>query len=216
MSKEQKETSVENILKTAKIKADKKGNYSMEIIYDEVQTLPTNEVITTPSTKFPPKCPHQDMFKALRLLVPHLLIETEFRDSKDFNNSYFEQEKAVEDKTLENFKVTGIHVKEKNEQRHVILVGRKVLRTGRVINLSPMINIDNLEDGYVYAENLSAGVDRFIQEVELYMGGKVAEDPQMKMFPEKEEDHSIDIEAEAGVGGEEEVKKKSSKKLKVA
>jgi len=214
MSNEVKEVNVENVLKTAKVKAGKKGDFSMEILYDEVLTMASNEVIITPSAKNPPKTPHEDMFIALRLLVPHLLIETEFRSSKDFNNEYFKKEKALKDASLDGFKVTGIHVKEKSEQRHVVLVGRKVLKSGKVINLSPMINMDNFDDGYVYAEYLNKGVFRFMNEVELYMEGKVAENPQTTMFPENT-GNAIDIEAEAGIENEE-AKPSRSKKLKAA
>jgi len=181
---EEKEATVENVLKTAKVKANKKEGFTMELVYDEVITLPTNEVIITPVSKFPPKTPHEDMFKALRLLVPHWAIDAEEKDVKDFNKKYFENDMALEDKSLERFKVTGIHVKDKNEQKHVVLVGRKVLKSGRVINHSPMFNIDNMEDGYIYAEQLNKAVENFMKEVGEYMEGKVAPNPQTTMFPE--------------------------------
>ena len=197
---------------TAKIKPLKKGGFFMELVYDEIHTDEAGKVTVTPVTKEPPFHPHMDMFTALKMLVPHMMIETDFATTKDFNKAYIDGARILEDpKITDLFKVTGVHIKEKHEARHVVIVGRKILRSGKVINLSPMINIDDLEEGYVYAEATKTAVDNFINEVALYTEGKHAPDAQLKMFAEegKAEAKSDEASEQASVPKEKAGKKAS-------
>jgi len=185
MSKDKEaERSETYVLKTAKVMAKRKGGHTMELAYDKIITI-GKEVHVVPVQEQPTMEPHMTMFKALQLMVPHLMIETEFAQSGEFKEKgYFEDQKALEDPKLKQFKVTGVHIKDIKEQRSVVLVGRKVLGSGKVINLSPLINIDNLDDGYVYAKELKKAVDDFLAEVEAYIEGKYGENPQLDIEKE--------------------------------
>lgn len=157
---------------TAKVKPTKKGDgFFMELNYEKIVTDENGKVSVTPITEEPPFYPHIDLFNALKELVPHMMIETEFMPLSKVNKEYFAKKEILEDKiTNTQFKVTGIHIKESKEQKYVVLVGRRILKTGKVIPLNPLINISNFEDGYPFAKELAASVDRLIDEVGLYMG----------------------------------------------
>lgn len=161
---------------TAKVKPLKKGDgFYMELIYEKITTDENGKISVTPISEEPPFYPHIDLFNALKELVPHMMIETEFMPLSKVNKEYFSEKKILEDKiTNTQFKVMGIHIKESKEQRYVVLVGRRILKSGKVINLTPLINISNFEDGYPFAKELAGSVDNVIYEVGLYKGGKHA------------------------------------------
>lgn len=161
---------------TAKVKPLKKGDgFFMELVYEKIVTDENGKVSVTPISEEPPFYPHIDLFNALKEMVPHMMIETEFMPLSKVNKEYFAKKEILEDKiTNASFKVTGIHIKESKEQRYVVLVGRRILKSGKVIPLNPLINISNFEDGYPYAKELAGSVDRFIDEVGQYQDGKHA------------------------------------------
>lgn len=186
MAKETKATKQEPtevyVLKKAKAKAGKKGEYSVELEFDRVETDENGVVTVTPVSEEPPHTPHMDFFTALKRLVPHWAIDAEEREAKDFKKAYFEENEAEKDASLEGrFKVTGISMREKGGQRFATLFGRKVLKTGKVINHSPTFGIDDEESKYLHNEFLKRDVLHFISEVNEYMGGKKAPNAQLQM-----------------------------------
>lgn len=184
--KEKLEGKTDFEFKTAKMKPLKKGGFFMELVYNKIHTDENGKVSITPVTEEPPYHPHKDMFTALKLMVPHMMLETDFMSLESVNKAYFEKKEILKDEaTTLNFKVTGIHLKETKGVTYVVLVGRRILKNGKVINLSPLFNISNLEDGYPYAKNLSELVDNFLNEVSEYTEGKHAPEAQMKMFAEE-------------------------------
>lgn len=179
---ELQEPTEEYVIKTAKVIAEKKGDFSMELVYDRVETDERGVVSIIPVTENPPFTPHQDLFIALKRLVPHWAVDSEFKTIDDFNKKYFESNAADTDEGLKQYKVTGIHLKEKNGKRFVSLVGRKILSTGKVINHSPVFNIDAEDSNYLFNDYLKPAVESFIDEVGEYMGGKHAPSKQLELI----------------------------------
>jgi len=205
------EPKTEYSFKTAKVKPLKKGGYFMELIYDKIHTDENGKVSVTPVTEEPPFHPHKDLFQALKLMVPHMMLETDFMSLDQVNKAYFEKKEILKDtETTESFKVTGIHLKETKGVNYVVLVGRRILKNKKVLNLSPLFNISNFEDGYPYAENLSKLVDNFLDEVGEYTEGKHAPDAQLKMFAEEGKAEAKSDEAtEASIAPAKKAKKAS-------
>ena len=153
----------------------------MELIFDRIETDERGVVTVIPCSENPPFTPHQDLFTALKRLVPHWAVDSEFKTIDDFNKKYFEDYSADEDENLKQYKVTGIHMKEKSGKRFVSLVGRKVLSTGKVINHSPVFNIDSEDSNYLFNDYVKRDVEHFIEKVGEYMGGTHAPNPQLSM-----------------------------------
>lgn len=204
-NEEKMEPTVEFQFNTAKVKQDTKTKaYSMELIYDKVETDEHGKVSVTPVKEDPPYCPNITLFNALNELVPHMMLDTDFMPLSKVNKEYFKNKEILKDTiTNASFKVTGIHVKESKEQRFVVIVGRKILKNGKVINLTPMLNISNHEDGYAFAKELSDSVNNVITEVGLYKEGHHAPKYQMEITDKPKTEKPV---------AEEKPKKPSSKK----
>lgn len=154
-----------------------KDQYVLDVDFDEITTTEGGEVFISAVTKGGPKPVHEDLLKTLKLLVPHFLILSDQKKAKEFPKAYFEKEEAITDKNIEKFSVYGVHLKEKNDTKYVILLGRmRIPRSNRMINMPlPMESLDvDSENAYENVNLLVTGVDAFLNEVELYMDGKFA------------------------------------------
>lgn len=195
-SKAEKEPVQEFFFKKAKLTQTKKGELGMEIEYDKHIVAENGDRSITPVIEMPPFHPHQDLLNSLKALVPHWAIDAEEVEAIKLKGSYFEDEMYMQDKDIEKFSVTGVYIKEKHEQRHAVLIGRKRLKSGRVINHSPMFNIEEHEDGYTYSKELEKAVDKFLEEVSLYLEGKHYPSAQLVMFNQDEKEAEVKEEAE--------------------
>lgn len=154
-----------------------KDQFVLDVEFDEITTTEGGEVFISSVTKSGPKPVHEDLLKTLKVMVPHFLILSDQRKPKEFNKAYFEKEEAITDKTIEKFSVYGLHFKEKNDVKYVILLGRmRIPRSNRMINMPlPMESMDlESENVYENIEQLVISVDKFLDEVEQYMSGKYA------------------------------------------
>lgn len=176
------ESTVEYRLKTAKTKKVK-GGAALDVAFDEITTTTGGEVIIVPVTREGVKIVHPDLLRALDLLVPHLLIISETKSAKDFKKSFLENDEEVLKELDIQHTVYGVHMKEKNETQQVVLLGRKTVSNGRGYNIPlwPVTLDDDGENAYIHAELLKQKVDTFLSEVEAYLSGKFAENPQQEI-----------------------------------
>lgn len=180
---------VEYHLKSAKLRKVK-DNHVLDVEFDEVTTTPQGEVITCNVVKSGGKAVHQDLLDSLKMILPHYLILSENKSIKDFKKVYLQGKDAVTDTSLDNFAVTGVHMKEKSEVRQVVILGRRILASKRVISgVLPMQSLSDSEENYEHTELLTKAVDGFLDEAEKYLAGKYAPTPQLSL--EKDLDASM-------------------------
>lgn len=180
---------VEYHLKSAKLRKVKE-HHVLDVEFDEITTTPKGEVYTSNVVKSGGKEVHQDMKDALKKILPHYLILSETRPIKDFKKTYLESGAAVTDASIDNFAVTGVHMKEKSETRQVVILGRRILKNGRVISgVLPMQSLGETEEGYEFTDLLAKDIDGFLDEAEQYLAGKYAPTPQLSL--EKDLDETL-------------------------
>lgn len=139
---------------------------------------------------------HPDLLKSLKAFVPHFMLASEQATLNDFTPDYFKKKKYEKDSF--RFEVTGIHIKDKDDRLSVILVGRQVLKNGRVISMVPPQIQYQVEEGdedvYPYHKELKAAVDAYLTECEEYFAGKLGTSAQGELFngdPEEEEETKV-------------------------
>lgn len=180
MSKQ--ESQVSYFIKTAKTKKSKDGRV-LELIYDRITERNGKISKTQIKEEGSNDLVHPDLLKSLKAFLPHFLLLSERANVNDFQPSYFKKKEYL--KKEYPYEVTGIHIKEKDDQMHVILLGRQNLKSGRGINIVlPMVcytpDEDN-EDKYPFHEELNAAVDGYLTEVENYMDGKIGTSDQTEI-----------------------------------
>jgi len=136
---------------------------------------------------------HDDLLMSLKAFIPHFMLFSEVANVNDFPEKYFKEKKW--EKETSPYEVTGIHIKEQNQKRSVILVGRKVLKNGRVISMiCPMVCFEPEEDDedvYPHHKHLKKAVEGYLTEVEEYLNGKFGKSPQLDAFDTVEEDEKV-------------------------
>lgn len=167
MSKTEKEVSY--FIKSAKTKKHKDGKV-LDLSYTRFTTVngkTSKREFTEAGTDFV----HPDLVKSLKAFLPHFLLLGERANINDFQPSYFKK-KEYEKKEYP-YEVTGIHIKEQHERLYVIMVGKQILKSGRVISMTiPMVNFDpeeDDEDKYPFHEELKQAIQLYLDEVTLYM-----------------------------------------------
>lgn len=117
---------------------------------------------------------HADMKEALRRLTPHLVVmceqlEMNLITSREFFEAYDED---PEFKGLENYFVSGIVVSGSDGAKGVTIIGQKLLRTGKTLNLTtPFITFsgEGEVEAYKYADLLEPAIDLVCWEAEEYL-----------------------------------------------
>lgn len=214
----QKKEEVSYHIKTAKTKNSKAGKV-LDIAYKRVTKRSNGKISISNISEDGSDIVHPDLIKSLKAFLPHFLILGEIEKISKFQGSYFKEEKF--NKEPNTYEVTGIHIKEINEKRFVIMVGRHNLKTGRVISMTiPMVCFEPLEedeDAYALHEELASAVDNYLSEVEQFLGGKVGESDQQEMnFESNEEEVPEEDPDEEDQDPEEKPQPKKTKLKKVS
>lgn len=181
------ESNVSYHIGTAKTKKSKEGKV-LELSYRKFTKRDNGKISVKTITESGDELVHPDLIKSLKAFLPHFLLLSERASINDFQPSYFKK-KEYETKQY-SYEVTGIHIKEKDDSQHVIMVGRQHLKSGRGINIViPMVNFQPFEDDedvYPFHEELQKAVDGYLKEVSLFMDGKVGVSDQGELNFETE------------------------------
>src|SRR5690606_22623315 len=138
------ENNVSFYIKTAKTKTAKKGK-TLEVAYKRVTQRANGKMSVSNASESIDDLVHPDLLTSLKAFLPHFLLLGERANLNDFQPSYFKKKEYL--KQNSNYEVTGIHIKESNEKQFVIMVGRQVLKSGRVISMViPMVCFDPSEE----------------------------------------------------------------------
>jgi len=69
-----------------------------------------------------------------------------------------------------------------DEHRGATVIAQRKLRSGKVLNLiSPFTKFDSETSDYVHCYELDACCEGVVSEVNFYLGGKYAPDPQLEL-----------------------------------
>lgn len=164
-------------IKSASIK-DQLANYSYQLLQGKTKgdTLSRKGVHIV----------HDDMieaFKELEVFLAH--IDGAFKNAD--NKTTLQQLETEE--LLNLYEVTGFKLAGKEENKAIIIVGNKQVNEGQINLETPKIK---MEGNYLYVEELSWRLSKVIDEVEQYMDGKTAPQPEQVVMSFEEED-SIDM-----------------------
>jgi hypothetical protein len=143
---------------------------------------------TTNAVKVTSEVPaHEDLFKAFKKLVPHLAVicdEVNKDDIRDIT-SIDETDPVAEKIAL--FNVSSFKLEDYDAKEGVVITGEKRLKIGDSVGLvTPKIRWDN--DKYPFVEELRIAVTELVFEVEEYMKGKQADNPQPELPFNSEDD----------------------------
>lgn len=190
-------------------KAKLKDNLFLEVEFDE--HLVNNIINKIKRESTAPV--HEDMIKAFKILDPHLAMICEEISAEEFDRAVKEKpvitaELIISDKkpgkgkkvdlfgTIEldplpedAFKVTGFSIGGSTDSEGCVLIGRKELKSGKVMNMtSPFTKWD---DDYPYTSELSQAIEGCKYEIlEFIVNGKQAPDRQQEIeFPGEEDDN---------------------------
>lgn len=131
--------------------------------------------------------PHDHLFTAFRLLVPHMLHSLEMSPVK-ITADYLKRRTVIEDIALESFRVTQISIVGGGDDAKVILTGKKFLKSGKAVALNTeAISLYN-ETNYDYQVELAGAIDNAFDEVKLFMAGKMEMNGQMSLIGSNNED----------------------------
>jgi hypothetical protein len=180
------ETSISRKISRAKITK----TTCVEVDYD--QTITIQQADSEKPLELSGECPykgrniaHQDLIDAFRLLHPHFAI---LCDLKEVNNMTLHELENNLNK-IDNIGVRSFSIGGSGDNEGVTLSGFKKIGN-KMINLNtPFTKFDDENDPYTNMVELQHVINVIIEEVELYLDGKVAPDAQMSMdFGDEEED----------------------------
>lgn len=196
MSKQ--ESAVTYKVKSAKTKKAKEG-HTLEVVYQRLTKKPNGRVYKKTMAESSDELVHKDLKTSLKAFIPHFTMISENGSVNDYNGDYFKKKKFLKDPS--KYEVTGVHIKEYNESMHVVLVGRQVLQSGRVISMTPPMVCYDPKEGdeevYPFHKELKAAVDNYLSEVELYISEeKLGESSQMEADLQTPEEEPSEEEAE--------------------
>ncbi len=127
---------------------------------NEIET--TDEVVRKSSQVI-----HADLKIALSALKAHLIIICEQPEAGQVDDIYNAAGYA-----FDNYEVTGYTIGGSDENEGVTIIGKKLLKTGQVLNLiAPFTKYED-EDGYKYGNALSQEIMGCDHEVLAYLDGK--------------------------------------------
>lgn len=113
---------------------------------------------------------HPDLMAALENLVPYFADITEQKeaDDIDFTDPGSDSNRDL----LKSLSVTGAKLVPDNCTNSVMLIGKRLLRNAKVLNInSPLVEL-GAESDYEYAAELDVAVKQFLFEVEQYVSCK--------------------------------------------
>jgi hypothetical protein len=98
--------------------------------------------------------------------------------------SFLEEEPETERYSVYSFKITGVE-----ENKSLIISGSKEVSNGTISFDAPKVKLNG---GYLYLTQLTEVLENVIKEVEFYMNGKVAPQPEQMHMDFASEDASFD------------------------
>ncbi|MGN1245590.1 MAG: hypothetical protein ACI4UN_03060 [Muribaculaceae bacterium] len=113
---------------------------------------------------------HPDLMAALDNLVPFFADITEQKEADDinFNDIYCDSNRDL----LKSLNVTGVRLVYDDCANSAMLIGKRLLRNGKVLNInSPLVEL-GAESDYEFAAELDVAVKQFLFEVEQYVSNK--------------------------------------------
>lgn len=154
-----------------KIQKAKLVNGCLEVEYTETQHESGNKVSDTIKLSGGHKV-HADLLATFDALTPHLMTLCEWCEFRD----------VEEHQDKHRFSVTGFSIGGSDEHEGVTLIGRKNLKSKKVLNLvTPFVKFDDETTDYDYAHELWGQVSAACREVEAYLDGKHEPTKQMTL-----------------------------------
>jgi hypothetical protein len=199
---------IKNEIQKATFKHDR-----CEVIFKEnvVEENYSNDV-----TKKCNQIAHPDLKAAFDALVPFLITITEQPEQTFFDASNIDHAVILSEEEkmkVEKYVVTGYSKGGSDETAGVTLIGQKILKSGKVLNLcAPFVQFeDDSPDAYAYGNQLASAIDICDDEVKQYLFEGKAGIKQEELDFDVPEDMDLEkISAEI-----EEKPKKRGKKKKV-
>jgi len=155
--------------------------------YDESKGLRTeytllehdgDESTNTEVVVMSPRRAHQDLVRAFKELIPHLILLTESIEGKSLDD-------VSKDVRFKNFEARSFSIGGNDEHRGCVISGVRTLNGNKVISLNtPFTRFEPDTDAgqYEYLEELQAAIDTCIDEIKAFLEGKHAVNPQLQLF----------------------------------
>lgn len=125
----------------------------------------------------------QDAFSKFDVFLAHL--DDAFTGNDNSTElSFLEAETETESYFVSSFKITGVE-----ENKALIISGTKEVSNGTISFDAPKVKLNG---SYLYLTQLTECLDNVIKEVEFYMNGKVAPQPEQLHMDFASEDASFD------------------------
>lgn len=126
--------------------------------------------------------PHPDLLKALKALVPHYLLITGLNPI-EIDADYLQKRTILteENEQIKSFTIYGFSLTGEGDSEGVVLLGKKKTPAGKTIAIPAPGEGLSGEKGYQHKDILSEDLNEVIEELEAYIGGKFAPDPQLAL-----------------------------------
>ncbi len=108
---------------------------------------------------------HPDLVLAFNMLKTHLVVLCEQPESGMVNHANIGGDFDIT--LLDNYVITGIVIGGTDEHEGVTIIGQKLLKSGKVLNL--IAPFTKYEDDYIFSSELSTDVSLCTYEVEQYV-----------------------------------------------
>ncbi len=135
---------------------------------------------------------HPDLEKAFKILNIHLAFICELVDPYDLEledsiHDFVQLPESADHEYLKSFLVTGFTIGGEGDHEGVVLTGRKVLKSQKILNINTpfqkFIPGEFDEGVYDYLDQLRWAIDNVINEVNLFIiEGKSASNGQLELF----------------------------------
>jgi hypothetical protein len=164
-----------------------------------------------------PHIAHSDLVGAFAKLTIHYGLMTYFIQTKSVKEI-----RGYDEKLISDLHVSSYHIGGAEDDKNIIICGHRILPNGKaLIANTPFYRFDEADaNGYKFIQELQEDIETLESEIDQYLNGKHAPDPQGDLFADpdamkriadadkKEEQEDIDEELDAAP------KKKSAKKIK--
>lgn len=136
---------------------------------------------------------HSDLRKVMDQLAIHIAGITE--QAKVTRNT-FGQDLVELGAPFSNLKCTGFSIGGEDETAGVTLIGRRTLKSGKVLNLITPFEMfeSDQENSYRFGSELSGTIHTVIQEIHMYIEGKYEPSNQIDMFEDPATEETQDEE----------------------
>ncbi len=138
---------------------------------------------------------HPDLLLAFQRIGPHVPLMCEVCSAPADMQLMLDEGRAWQDDKFKKYQCTGISIGGSDEHEGVTLVGRKVLKTKKVLNLIvPFTKFEtpDHEEMYLWHYEMTGAVSNIIDEVKKFIiEGKCGKSPQLDLFNQEEDPNDI-------------------------